>query len=158
MKYRISEGDRASRLINAAAFLKDNVYTRTADLDTIERILSADLYYHNSCFNAYERKVYTEMCGPSTSTTAPDGKRNVYKKYTQFIGDIIVHVISLTDIREHINSIENIDLKNNELKTFLLESFGDEIQFCNPVKQNESLIVYSSSVDIQDVINTLSIC
>ena len=105
-------------------------------------------------------KFRTEMSGPSTSTTAPDGKRNFYKKYTQFIGDIIAHGngISLTDIREHINSIENIDLKNNELKTFLLESFGDEIQFCNPVKQNESLIVYSSSVDIQDVINTLSIC
>ena len=54
-----------------------------------------------------------------------------------------------------INTNKDINIKNNEVKNFLEEFFGDSIQFCESDRQNQSTMVYSSSLDITDVINTL---
>ena len=54
-----------------------------------------------------------------------------------------------------INTNEDIDIKNNEVKIFLEEFFGNSIQFCKSDKQNLSSMVFFSSMDITDVINTL---
>ena len=55
-KYRISERGRAENFLEAALLLKDDVYIRIADLDTIEKIFGADLYYHGKCLNKYLKK------------------------------------------------------------------------------------------------------
>ena len=39
---------------------------------------------------------------------------------------------SLSDIRDMINQDHNADLKNNEIKGFLIEEFGHSIFFCDP--------------------------
>ena len=40
-------------------FLADHVYTRIADLDTNERMFSADIYYHVNCFTKYIQRFKT---------------------------------------------------------------------------------------------------
>ena len=62
--------------------------------------------------------------------------------------------ITLTEIRD-INTKEDIGIKNNEVKSVLVEFLGDSIQFCELNRKNQSLMVFSSSLDISDVINTL---
>ena len=57
-----------------------------------------------------------------------------------------------------INTNEDINIKNDEIKIFLEEFFGNSIQFfesCESERQNQSSVVLSSSMDITDVINTL---
>lgn len=50
-KFRISEPRRAEKLLEAARYHMDEVYTRICDLKTIEHVFGADLYYHNHCSN-----------------------------------------------------------------------------------------------------------
>ena len=63
--------------------------------------------------------------------------------------------MSLSEIRDLIKSEEGIDLQNSEAKMFPEESLGNQIQFCDSHKKNQSSFVFSSSVGIKDVINVL---
>ena len=62
--------------------------------------------------------------------------------------------ISLSGIRELINDKngENF-LSNKEIKLSLVESFCSSIQFCPSELKNESLMVFSSEIELQDIVN-----
>ena len=52
---------------------------------------------------------------------------------------------SLSDVRDIVN--ENLDenfLNNSEIKMFLTEIIGDDIQFCKPYAKNQSLLIFSA--------------
>ena len=78
-------------------------------------------------------------------------------KYYEFVKDVLArgNGVSLSEMYDLIKSVENIDLQNSKVKMFLEESFGNQIQFCDFNKKNQSSFVFSSSVDIKDVINVL---
>ena len=50
-----------------------------------------------------------------------------------------------------INQDDDDDLKNNEIKGFLIEEYGDSIS----ERKNQTLFAFSSSIEVQDVINFL---
>ena len=54
-----------------------------------------------------------------------------------------------------INQDNNADLKNNEIKGSLIEEFGDSISLCDPERNNQSLFAFSSSIEVQDIMNSL---
>ena len=54
-----------------------------------------------------------------------------------------------------INGKESIFITNSELKTYFTEAFGWEIQFAPSEWKNESHMVISSSLSIEDVIKRL---
>ena len=56
-----------------------------------------------------------------------------------------------------INQAHDADLKNNgnEIKVFLIKEFGDFIPFCDPERKIQSLFDFSSSIEVQSVINSL---
>ena len=58
-KYRICEKGRVKSLVEATMFLADHVYIPIADLDTKERMFSADIYYHVKCFTKYIQRIKT---------------------------------------------------------------------------------------------------
>ena len=89
-------------------FLADHVYIPIADLDTKERMFSADIYYHVKCFTKYIQRIKTANA-----------------------------------------SLIPMD------KEILEEFFGNSIQFCESDRQNQFSMVFYSSMDITDVINTL---
>ena len=64
--------------------------------------------------------------------------------------------ISLSEICELINDKngENF-LSNKEIKLFLAESFGSLIQFCSSELKNESLMVSSSEIELQDIVKKI---
>ena len=84
------------------------------------------------------------------------GRRFIFQNYITFFDEIISrgNGISPSEIRDMINNNEEIDFSNNEVKIFLEEFFGKSLQFCESDRQNQSSIVFSSSMDITDVINT----
>ena len=55
-----------------------------------------------------------------------------------------------------INRDGNADLKNNEIKGFLIKEFDDSFSFCDPERKNQSLFkAFSSSIEAQGIINSL---
>ena len=82
--------------------------------------------------------------------TTPKTKRGILKNYFSFIKLIIDQGrgFSLSDIRDMINQDDNADLRNNEIKGFLIDEFGDSISFCNPERKNQSLLAFSSSTEV----------
>ena len=52
-KYRVSEGPRTKKLIEAARPLMDYMYNRICDLEDPNSIFAADLFYHKNCFPDY---------------------------------------------------------------------------------------------------------
>ena len=61
-KYRICEVERAKQVLVAIKHLKDeSAAVRLADIDSVERLIAQDLYYHNNCLalllSRYQRLV-----------------------------------------------------------------------------------------------------
>ena len=54
-----------------------------------------------------------------------------------------------------IQNDSNIKISNKEVKQLLNKLFGDFIQFRDPERKIESLLVYPSEINVEDVINTL---
>ena len=61
----------------------------------------------------------------------------------------------MSDIRDMLNEKEEFVFNNSQIKTFLISAFTDEIQFSSYDKVNESQIVFSSKIDIQDIVQIL---
>ena len=62
--------------------------------------------------------------------------------------------LPLSDIRDMINTEEDSSFFNHEVKRFLVEEFGDEIKICEPEQKSQSQFVFSSSVSVEDVVNS----
>ena len=91
---------------------------------------------------------------PNTSArTTSKTKRVIFKNNFPFIKSIIDQgrEFSLSDITNIINQDDDDDLKNNEIKGFLIEEYGDSIS----ERKNQKLFAFSSSIEVQDVINFL---
>ena len=147
-KYRVSEDPRTQKLLEAAKYLMDDVYTRISALEDPDSVFAADLFYHKNCFPNYIAKYNTakaESENPKSKETVK-GNRETFKTYVELITKILNQ-----DIRDMINSDNpEIDKKNNELKAFLEEEFQTNIQFCLSDSKNKSQFVYSSSVSVKN--------
>ena len=115
-------------------------------------MFGADLVYHHACLSAYiqkyKRAISVKESGPIRFT-----KKKIFECYINFIRDVIESGsgISLNDIRDMINDKETIFISNSEVKIYLTETFGSEIQFAISERKNESHMVSSSSVSNDDV-------
>ena len=65
-KYRLSEIRTASKMLQAADHLMDDIYVRIYDLVSPANILSADLYHHHTCYTNYIRNYETSLCSEKT--------------------------------------------------------------------------------------------
>ena len=121
--------------------------TRIADLNTSSKIFSGDLYCHKSCHKNY--------IGKWKRTTSTTNTSKLFKNYFPYIKSITDQGtgFSLPDIWNMINQDDNADLKNNEIKSFLIQEFSDPTSFCDRVGKNKSLS-FSSSHEMQDMKNS----
>ena len=142
---RICESFSAELFGEAASFLLDDVYTRISDLESNAQMFGAGLYYHHVCLSAciqkQKRVISVKESGPIRVT-----KKKTVERYINFIRNVIESGsgISLNDIRGMINGKETIFITNSEVKTYLTETFGSEIQFTPSEQKYESHMVFSS--------------
>ena len=101
-------------------------------------------------FSEYLRKYEQALC--QTKTTGNKSSRR--KQYISAVLPEIKEILekemgtSLSDVRDTVK--ENLDenfLNNNEIKMFLAEIIGDDIQFCKPYAKNQSLLIFSAKLD-----------
>ena len=140
----ICESFSAELFGEAASFLLDDVYTRISDLQSNAQMFGAGLYYHHVCLSAciqiQKRVISVKESGPIRVT-----KKKTVERYINFIRNVIESGsgISLNDIRD-INGKETIFITNSEVKTYLTETFGSEIQFTLSEQKYKSHMVFSS--------------
>ena len=155
-KVKIGKQPRAENLQKASSYFKDKVYTWVADLDTP---FTADLYCQKNCYADYFGKWNRATSTPNTSVrTTTKTKRDIFKNYFSFIKLIIDlgrRFFFLSDIRDMIKQDDDADLKKYEIKGFQIKEFGDSISFCDPERKNQSIFAFFSSIEVQEVINSL---
>ena len=162
-KSRVCEDPRADSLYQAAKFFMDSVFTRIVTLENRGRMFAADVYCHKTCLNRYIAKWERQ------STKVPidlevtfekdkqNQKRDIFKQHVAFIQSVIDQGkgLAISDIRDMINQENASDLTNKEIKSFLIDELGDTILFCQPERKNQSQFVFSSSIDVNHVVNSL---
>ena len=128
---RICESSSAELFREAGSFFLDDVYTCISDLETNAQMFGADLVRVT--------------------------KKKILERYIDFIRDVIESGsgISLNDIRGMSNDKETIFIANSEVKSYLTETFGSEIQFAPSERKKESHMVSSSSTSTDDVMKRL---
>ena len=124
------------------------------------RILAADLLYHPNCLRKYIQKHQRSKEHETTVDSQvlyTGGKREFFQKYVPFLREALDggKGIALTEIRDIINDEGAITIQTHEVKNYISETFGESIQFCKSERKNESLLVFSSSISMADVINTV---
>lgn len=90
-------------------FLTDHVYTSLADLDTNERMFSADIYYHVICFTKCIQRFKATNTSSVPMNKSQTCERFIFQNYIRFIDVIISHGngIALSEVRNMINTNES---------------------------------------------------
>ena len=61
--------------------------------------------------------------------------------------------LTLSEIRDIINNKQvEVEISNKEIKLFLMEQLQDSIQFWPSENKNESLLIFSSKLSAQDMV------
>lgn len=147
-KYRISESPRASSFLAATNFFQDTVFTRTSRTSLKKggdphSLFGADVYYHNECMTKYLYKF---------ETRDNDIQPQVSQKqiaWTQIVTELDQGLKSgkgyeLSVIRDRLNSIDgNCNFRNRDVKVYLINQFGNDIEFTYPCAGRKSMMVFS---------------
>ena len=158
-KFRISEGPRAHRFLEATCFFQDGVYTRTCDLQDINSVFGADIYCHGPCMKHYLIKYEREL----NSTGTHLNKRLKEEAWAHVLKDIEDglsqgHGFELSKVRDDMNEficsngMEGASghvggsVTNREVKILLINHFGDEIDFSTPKQANKSMMFFKRDI------------
>ena len=149
-KFRISEADSATKFLQATVCLQDEVYLRTCDLQDINSVFGADLYYHEHCMKQYirlyDKKVKDESCESSTND-----KQLVWQTMMVKIECDMKRGegFELSLIRDSVNNKlaecgSSEQMNNREVKVLLEKHFGNRISFSYPQNANKSVMCFTS--------------
>ena len=105
------------------------------------------------CLPAFVNKYNRATNENNNKTEVKTTKSDTFNLYVQFFKSLVDSgtAVSLCEIRDMINHEHEINIVNFEVKTFLTEHFQIQIQFCPSEWANESIFVFSSSIDLENV-------
>ena len=156
-KHRICETNRAGTFLAATMFFKDDVYVRTSDLEDESAVFGSDLYYHKFCLETYLQKYKRQSHQSDAKHRAPNKGKTIEENkaiFQNILGN--GYGLTLSEIRDFVNKISEAPLlTNKEVKLYMVEIFGDRIQFSKPKERNQSLLVYSSTLTADQVADKL---
>lgn len=149
-KFRISETDSATKFLQATVYLQDEVYVRTCDLQDVNSVFGADLYYHEHCMKQYirlyDRKVTDESC-----ESPANEKQLVWQRMMVEIESDLNsgEGFELSVIRDSVNNKlaecgSSEQMNNREVKVLLQKNFGNPMAFLYSHKANKSLMCFAS--------------
>lgn len=163
-KYRLSENESAKRFLDATIYFKDEVYTRTCDLNNKESVFAADLYYHTKCLRKYIRN-YEYICSKEDMSLGKT-KDDIFEIFFDRIdtGLKSVEGFELSNIRTIANDCNSdISFSNREIKLGLCKHYGTNVHFSIPRQVNKSEMCFykCNTEDLADSIrcfNPISEC
>ena len=153
-KYRISESNRATSLLQAANFFQDDIISRMCDLQDEHAVFGADLYYHKQCMTSYIQKF--ENAQRSTGDTPElNPKQRAWSDIVSGLEEGLKsgNGYELSIIRGRLNRLEDEhQFHNRDVKIFFFRHFGSSIYFTYPDQLRKSLMVYSVPCNRADVL------
>lgn len=162
-KYRISERTAAENFLIATKHLKDEVFCRVAELNSVEDVFASDVYCHSVCIRRYLHKHEQDVqSSSSTGNPVEKCKATSEVKHTLFL-QAFEHIepllqkgygFTVKDIASFMYHLDdNVDLivYNRDVKKLLVDHCGDHIQFAPNPRQNESELVFSSNITAADL-------
>ena len=162
-KYRISEDNRANNVLKATIYSRDKVYVRTRDLQDVYSVFGADLYCHKNCIRRYLHKYDRALKKDNDSGTSPtlSEKECVFNVVLLSIDADLRNGVGypLSEMKDACNNLidttKHNTFTNKELKILLFSHFQDEISFTVPPNPTKSAMVYVSSIDKNDIAETV---
>ena len=130
-KLRICESPRAKLFLKATSYLQDEVFSQVADLESESRVFGADVIYHKLCLETYLRK-YDRSVSSHKKERESSSKRLLFLQEVESNKELIDRGfgVPLSEIRDKLNEkYGDSFISNKEVKLFVIEHFGEEIQF-----------------------------
>ena len=152
--FRMCESPRVQKFLNVAFHFQDEVYTRKADLKDKRSIFGVVLFYYKLCQESYLQK-YMRATAATKGSKKSSGKRSLFQSGVDVTKNLL-HLgigIPLSNTTDMINDKHGVDtVSNEEVKLFMLEHLQDKIYFCESEQAKKSLLVFSSDLEMRDVI------
>ena len=109
--------------------------------------LRAPCYVHDNCLRNY------------TSGAQSQGAAWCYEEWVvPLIEDMLrqKYGLKLSTIKEHLTAKRpNRTFYNHLIKSFIVETYGDQISFCKPYKKNESEVAFPSSISQAEIVQKI---
>jgi len=150
-KYQLSEDRSANKFLKAAVALQDAVYVSTCDLQDVNSVFGADLFYHDSCMKGYvgmyERKVSQEASAGSLQSLK-------LTAWNAVLADIAPQLESgsgfeLSKICDafntELNKHEIKPVTNREVKVLLVNQLGDDVRFSESGNVRKSAMCFDQN-------------
>ena len=150
----MEESERVTIFLKAASHLMGEVFIRVADLQDVFDVFAADIRCHSVCLELYLRRYEISLNGFSPPPRVSK-KRATFQmeiERAKFILDW-GNRLTLSEIRDITdNKQAEVEISNKEIKLFLMEQLQDSIQFWPSKNKNESLLIFSSKLSAQDMV------
>ena len=154
-----------SMSFNTAAQIRNDtrLLLHINDQDTI----AMEIKYHRSCYKEYVHQRVLERLEDQhcmEEDTDGEGYSKAFQKLKTIIKDDILKnskAIPMSELVERYTTFlfnEGIAVttyRSSKLKNCLVRCFGEKISFRQPINRNQSEIMYSSLVDVGDVVETI---
>ena len=130
-------------------FTPERLISRTSEV-----FLGVDLFYYKLCQESHLQK-YMRATAATKEPKKSSGKRSLFQSGVDVIKNLLQLGIGipLSNIRDMINDKHGVDtVSNEEVKLFMLEHLQDKIYFCESEQAKKSLLVFSSDLEMRDVI------
>lgn len=153
-KFRLCKNGSAQKFLDAMNYHKDDVYVRCADLSSSDDIFAADLYCHKFCFQKYTNFKQTDP----TCETKTNPKIGVFNDVISVLDPFIKsgYGFTISEIKEMmLDTNNNIELYNRDVKTLLQDHYGDKIQFSPSHRVNEPEMCFSAEITVEDLTKSL---
>lgn len=155
-KFRICEGDRAWKFLQATVYFQDEVYTRTCDLQDVQSVFGADLFCHKKCIRSYLVK-YERASQTSGHQSQLSPKMKVFKDVVESIDSGLSRGegYAISDLRDYANQIGDSRFTNREIKVLLCSHYRDSLCISNPHEANKSSMIFLNISRPEDMADTI---
>jgi len=171
--FRISEVERAKRLLGLCRERQDDVFVRLSTLNDTNDVFAADILYHKLCLDTYfkkskeaaksEQPTLNEITQPNvipaSQTCVSATIDNVFALLILEIDDDLktncFELSNLTNRLKRLSNTVNITIDNRLVKKLLIEHYGDELVFSQPKNQSKSPIVFKATTKPTDLVESI---
>lgn len=152
---RICEKERAEKFLLATRYFQDEVFSRTSTCDDVQSVFAADILYHSACMSHYLIKYSrsTESCESLINDTSI---KSSFQKLLDKI-DFSKNGYELSQLSQFMNSECDLEgtITNKQVKTLLIDHFGEDISFTYPRKRSKSQLVFSTKTSLKQTVKKI---
>lgn len=157
--YRVSEEQRAIKLLKICRERQDDVFTRLSTCYDAKDIFAADIMYHKLCMLSY----FNEQAS-SSHVFVKEQQLTVEDAFSSLVLEIDdnlkIKCLELSSISSRLKNIciekgIDVSIDNRLTKKLLLQKYGECLFFSKPADQSKSPLVFRASLEPSKLVETI---